>query len=383
MKKKIALLSYLYKPNIGGVENSIYELSKSFVKFGYDVNIYCTTEPKNLKLSENEILDKIPVNRYRWKHGLFLRFPLNILYNLFNLGNWIGKKVPISKYISRHHYMCVALFLAGKRDYIYIVPEVIKKNEKYRLSLSWDRKALMMFNHRIQKFAIQKSKKTFVFSRNVQEQLKAAGINYLTHIVNPGLQLERFAVEKDICRERLGFSANFKYLLGLSRMIEGKGYQYAIEAVSIMQDKGIKVVLVGDGPYKISLVALAKSLGISDQILFFDKTDLPELFYRACDCFLMTSLNEAFGQTILEAAAADLPIISFEKGVFENIVVETATEEILGNRDGVYYCKPDVNSLSSSIAKAKEDLDKGTINICYQDIKDKYSWDKLALELIR
>ncbi|GAH42294.1 unnamed protein product, partial [marine sediment metagenome] len=48
-------------------------------------------------------------------------------------------------------------------------------------------------------------------------------------------------------------------------------------------------------------------------------------YYQAADIFVYTSLYENFGQTLLEAAAAGLPIISTPVGIAPEIVIDGET----------------------------------------------------------
>jgi glycosyltransferase involved in cell wall biosynthesis len=76
-----------------------------------------------------------------------------------------------------------------------------------------------------------------------------------------------------------------------------------------------QLVIVGAGrdkEYADSLPALAKELGITDDIVFVGGIPLAETvpFYRAADAFVYASFNETFGLPILEAMACGCPVVT-------------------------------------------------------------------------
>ena len=79
--------------------------------------------------------------------------------------------------------------------------------------------------------------------------------------------------------------------------------------------------------YLSELKALVDELGVGRQIIFAGRKYGKELisYYQAADIFVYTSLYENFGQTLLEAAVAGLPIISTPVGIAPEIVVNGET----------------------------------------------------------
>ena len=79
--------------------------------------------------------------------------------------------------------------------------------------------------------------------------------------------------------------------------------------------------------YLDELKKLCKNLNINDRVTFIGPVAQDELFnwYSKGDIFVYPSLYENFGQPILEAAAAGLPIISTPVGVAQEIITENET----------------------------------------------------------
>ena len=79
--------------------------------------------------------------------------------------------------------------------------------------------------------------------------------------------------------------------------------------------------------YLDELKNLCKALNINDQVTFVGAVPQDELFnwYSKGDIFVYPSLYENFGQPILEAAAAGLPIISTSVGVARELITDNET----------------------------------------------------------
>ena len=94
-----------------------------------------------------------------------------------------------------------------------------------------------------------------------------------------------------------------RYTKGLDALLEGFA-QYS------RQHDG-ELVLIGDGPDRVELEALAASLGIADRVRFLGQRfgDEKLALLRSCDAFLHTSRHEGLPGAVLEAAALGLPLI--------------------------------------------------------------------------
>ena len=79
--------------------------------------------------------------------------------------------------------------------------------------------------------------------------------------------------------------------------------------------------------YLDELKKLCGTLNINDRVTFIGPVAQDELFnwYSKGDIFVYPSLYENFGQPILEAAAAGLPIISTPVGVAREIIMDNKT----------------------------------------------------------
>lgn len=74
------------------------------------------------------------------------------------------------------------------------------------------------------------------------------------------------------------------------------------------------LVIMGKGPLEADLKELADQLGISDAVVFTGNVPDAKRYFKAFNIFTLTSDHEPFGMVLLEAMAANLPIICSDSG---------------------------------------------------------------------
>lgn len=112
--------------------------------------------------------------------------------------------------------------------------------------------------------------------------------------------------------------SNVINILFVSRLIEGKGLQYLIPNLNDMGQKvktqtghGIKLIIVGDGPYKETLEELVQETKTGEIVSFEGRKDKQQVknYYQEADIFVLPSLSEGMPNVVLEAMASGLPIV--------------------------------------------------------------------------
>lgn len=99
-------------------------------------------------------------------------------------------------------------------------------------------------------------------------------------------------------------------VLFVGRLVPYKGVDVLLRALVSVN---ARAVIVGDGPLRESLEALAGSLGIGAAVQFAGNASTAELaaLYNACDVFVLPSVTraEAFGMVQIEAMSCRKPVI--------------------------------------------------------------------------
>lgn len=86
-----------------------------------------------------------------------------------------------------------------------------------------------------------------------------------------------------------------------------------------------KLLMIGDGPERLSVEELARTMGISGEIRFLGKQEQISEILSITDLFLLPSQTESFGLSALEAMACGVPVISTNAGGLPEINVNGKT----------------------------------------------------------
>ncbi|MDZ4179084.1 MAG: glycosyltransferase [Coriobacteriia bacterium] len=174
--------------------------------------------------------------------------------------------------------------------------------------------------------------------------------------------VERFRfVERPIRRDPVR-------LVTLGRLSSEKGHDVLLRAVGQVLASGVDVSLtvVGDGPERSTLEALASELDLGAHISFTGTllgTDVPDAFAQA-DAFVLPSRQEGFGVALIEAMATGLPVVATRSG---------GPEGIVGPADGLLVAPGDVASLAEGILALLQSLDSYDGNAIAARTAQRYS----------
>ena len=380
MKKPIRalILNSLYKPNIGGVENSIAELSRAMGELGIEVDILCSNRNfvDDTKLEDREINEHYRVYRYNVNGVGYFRQ----IKNCCSLINSTLLKYDYDIIVSRGYVTSFCLSIL-RVDHCYLVPSVIffQGLDKF-FELSVSGKVNYIFSSMLQIVAINSSK-VAVFSSNMANQVsKLKFTKNKPKELKFGVDKTRFfkpsIEEKNTLRNSLGLKESDVFLLCLGRFSEIKNFEVAIESMRYLDDR-YKLLLVGSGPMEDNYRKLISEFGLDNRVLMFGSTSEPEIFYKVSDAFLMTSRYEAFGQVLLESTSSGLKVIAFEPS--ESI--KTSTKAIYNGYDSLVAYTQGTDSKSLSLAISSSVV-VPTLLSELEMFRQQYSWNSLVGEII-
>lgn len=99
-------------------------------------------------------------------------------------------------------------------------------------------------------------------------------------------------------------------ILGVGRLTAQKRFDLLINAFALIDHTDAQLVILGDGAERTRLIKLISFLGLSDRVTLLGfVTDVAEQ-YRQADLFVLTSRYEGLPAVVLEAMAANCPVLS-------------------------------------------------------------------------
>ena len=124
-------------------------------------------------------------------------------------------------------------------------------------------------------------------------------------------------------------------LVFVGRLVEKKGVEYLIEAMAMLRPKypQLNLVVIGDGPLRESLAALAQTRGVSDRVRFIGSVRNEELpdYFRAAAISVMPSVvaasgdQEGLGLVAVEAQGCGCAVIASDLPAVRDTVIDGQT----------------------------------------------------------
>jgi glycosyltransferase involved in cell wall biosynthesis len=113
-------------------------------------------------------------------------------------------------------------------------------------------------------------------------------------------------------------------VIGVGRLTKQKRFDLLIKAFALIKRRDAQLIILGDGADRGRLLKLIADLGLSDRVsLPGFVTDVAEQ-YRQADLFVLTSRYEGLPAVVLEAMAANCPVLSTDCFVAARALLETA-----------------------------------------------------------
>lgn len=124
-----------------------------------------------------------------------------------------------------------------------------------------------------------------------------------------GVDLDRFR-PVDASALRTSWRAAGPVALSVGHLIERKGHHLAIEALVALPDWTL--VIVGEGPERGRLEALAERLGLAARVILAGTRPHGQLaeYYSAADVLVLASSREGWANVLLEAMACGTPVVA-------------------------------------------------------------------------
>ncbi|WP_136481119.1 glycosyltransferase [Cognatitamlana onchidii] len=157
---------------------------------------------------------------------------------------------------------------------------------------------------------------------------------------------------KQMSKEKLDIvlSKDCINILTVGRLAKPKALDLAIEACSILKNKGVKLkwYVIGEGSERSTLENAIKNHQLENDFHLLGYRDNPYPLIKACDIYVQSSLFEGLGLTVIEAAILQKPIVSTN--------FPTASSIITHNETGL-ICEMNANAIADNISIYIENLE--------------------------
>jgi len=344
--------------DIGGVTSYILSLASGMKKRGHNVYVASGAGGVLPSFLENDIFYlPIPI---KTKQELSPKVFIS-LYKLLKILK--GKNIDIIHANTRVTQVLATLLnkFTGTR-YISTCHGFFKRRLSRRIFPCWGLKVIAISeavkDHLLEDFAIK------------EEDIR---------LIHNGIDIDKFKVQspesKAKKKKELGLTNG--PLVGIvGRLSSVKGHFYLIEAMKNVLEKitDAQLLIVGDGKIKQDLVNLSRRLGIDKSVYFISSVADTAQVLSAMDLFVMPSLKEGLGLSLMEAMASGLSVIASDVGGIKSLVQD-------GHRGKLVH-PADSAAISGAILDLLADKDKARAlgENARRFIRDNFSQDKMILE---
>jgi glycosyltransferase involved in cell wall biosynthesis len=151
-------------------------------------------------------------------------------------------------------------------------------------------------------------------SKQIQDSLKIYFPNKNSKLIYNGVNTNLFTPKNQtLTRHDLHLPESAILIGTMGRLVPIKGHKYLVQALSELPEN-YHLAIAGEGGQLAELIELTKSLHLESRVHFLGFIPEPNTFYPACDIFCLPSMDEGLPLVILEAQAANIPVVCSDVG---------------------------------------------------------------------
>jgi N-acetyl-alpha-D-glucosaminyl L-malate synthase BshA len=194
--------------------------------------------------------------------------------------------------------------------------------------------------HAITKFSIEKSDRITAVSQFLKEEtIRAFGctecdVSVIPNFVDPAVY-DRSAHEPALRRQ---MGEDKKILMHISNFRPVKRVLDVVRIFArVRKEVPSVLVMVGDGPDRLSAEQEARALGVERDVHFLGRIDPVAPLLACADLYLLPTDRESFGLSALEALACGVPALAYDVGGIREVVKNGVTGALrpVGDVDGL------------------------------------------------
>jgi N-acetyl-alpha-D-glucosaminyl L-malate synthase BshA len=304
---KIAIVCY---PTFGGSGVVATELGLELARRGHEIHFITYSQPVRLELlNANVHYHEVNVPEYPLFH--YQPYELALSSKLVDM-------VKLHKIDLLHVHYAIPHAYAG-----YMAKQMLK-SEGIKIPMVTTLHGTditLVGNHPFYKtavtFSINKSDVVTSVSQNLKDETYSLfDIKKDIHVIPNFIELDKIKnISKIASNRSVMANENEKIITHISNFRKVKRIPDVIDIFYKIQQKiPSKLMMVGDGPEKVTAENLCFKLGISEKVIFFGNSNEIDKILSFTDLFLLPSETESFGLAALEAMAWGVPVISSNTG---------------------------------------------------------------------
>ena len=335
----------IFPPDIGGPASFVPKISDFLIENGHNVKIICLSEVGNIHTEDN--LDVIRIKR---SNNLPIRWIKTIYQIVKN-----GRRSDLIFVNGLGVESAIANLILQKQLIRKIVGDPVweRAYNKKRTTESFD--------------DFQNNKHSFLIE--VQKLLRNWSINSAEIVITPSDHLKSFVSGLGFSNKILKINNGVDItdikktnihkadvnLLIISRLVVQKNINIVIEAIGLLDDRKLKLSIIGEGNEFSKLESLIHDLNLQNRVQLLGKIDSNRIsqFLLTADIFIQASDYEGLPHSVLEAINYEVPILSTEVGGCKDLLND-------GERGFIIPIPPDKKIIAENIIYIIDNKDEAT-----------------------
>jgi phosphatidylinositol alpha-1,6-mannosyltransferase len=307
MSKDVLLVTPLFPPDTGGIQNILYNIAK---KSEHNIEVLTDIQEDSKEFDEEQDFDIERINL----SNISQRLPFNI----------VGANIKILDYLRKNRDEYDLIYF-GTIDYSY-TGKVL--GEKY-ISHTYAKELIQpnvgigpRLNNYLSKKGLKSSNKVIAISKWTENKIKELDVqDKKIERIHPGTDITEIESDEKNIREEFSIGDDETVLLTVSRLDARKGHDLVVEAIEDLDD--IHYIVCGDGEHREEIERIINEKNLGNRVHLTGNIPHSEIeeYYTSADIFVMPSKFleeskniEGFGVVYLEANAAGLPVIGSTTG---------------------------------------------------------------------
>lgn len=310
---KIVIISGIFPPDIGGPASYVPKIAAEWVRRGHQVQVVCLSD----RLDHDDATYSFPV--YRIRRGLFKP------YRVFKTA-WTAFRLALNADAVYANTLGFESFLAGLFAFKPVIHKVVGDYawEKAR-NRGWFPGTIDAYQQ------APKSLRLWLLDLH-----RALPLRHAAAVITPSVYLKNMVAGWGVDPSKITVVYNAVELpasemptrppdapftlITVCRLTPWKGVEALIRYTAARPDVHLRVV--GDGPLRGALEALAQSTGAAGRVHFYGNVDKRQVYkaLQESDLFVLNSTYEGLPHVVLEAMACRTPVLCNDVGGCSEVV---------------------------------------------------------------
>jgi len=155
-------------------------------------------------------------------------------------------------------------------------------------------------------------------------------------LVHDGIDIQQLEATRPVdLHQEFSLPKNALIVGNVAALVPHKGHRYLIDAMPAVLDRipEARLVIVGQGQLESELRAQIKTLNLETYVFLVGFRPDVLAFHKAFDIFVLSSITEGLGTSLLDAMAARRAIVATRAGGIPEVVTDKETGLLVSPRD--------------------------------------------------